>query len=288
MGLAPIPGCPNRRPHAPGACVTGFPFPIPFGVSSFASRRMPRLRLATSVLLAALLPAGPGALANPEGLACHSAIAAAEREHGIPEGLLQAIGVVESGQRSAQTGTRLPWPFAVNLAGEGQLAPTREAAIGLVQDARRRGTQSIDVGCLQVNLAHHPQAFASLEQAFDPLANARYAGQFLALLRARTGGWDSAVAHYHSASPDRGGPYQARVLAQWAGAGPLLAAMAGPGRGIAAAGGARDAHAPLWSAAGMRVTVLRPTTQTPIAAPTIPALRAATGSIRVAMPSWRG
>ena len=35
---------------------------------------------------------------------------------------------------------------------------------------------------MQVNLFYHPAAFATLDDAFDPLTNARYAGLFLAAL----------------------------------------------------------------------------------------------------------
>lgn len=205
-------------------------------------------------VLAAALPLGP-ALANAPGLACQAAIAAAEREHGIPDGLLQSIGLVESGQRSAETGTRLPWPWAVNAAGEGQLAPDRAAAIALVTRAQGRGLRSVDVGCLQINLLHHPQAFASLEEAFDPLANARYGGGFLLALRNRLGSWPAAVAQYHSAEPQRGAEYQARVMAHWSGA----AAPPQPAPRLPAVPVRADAHAPLWSPAGLAVAVYRPT-----------------------------
>lgn len=217
----------------------------------------------------ALLPAAAPSRANPPGQACRAAIAAAEREHGIPDGLLQAIGVVESGQRSAETGSLMPWPWAVNVAGQGQLAPSREAALLAVTSAQARGIRSVDIGCLQINLAHHPQAFARLEDGFDPQTNARYGAGFLASLRDRTGSWTTAVAHYHSATPERGGAYQARVLAQWAGLGGVVPREASSG----GAPPARDARAPLWSAAGMAVQVYRPTTSTTVQAPSIPVMR---------------
>lgn len=215
--------------------------------------RLPR-RLPVAVLLA-MLPPG-AARANAPGLACQAAIAVAEREHGIPDGLLQSIGLVESGQRSAETGTRLPWPWAVNAAGEGQLAPDRTAAIALVARAQGRGLRSVDVGCLQINLLHHPQAFAGLEEAFDPLANARYGGGFLLALRNRLGSWPAAVARYHSAEPLRGAEYQARVMAQWSGA----AALPQPAPRLPAVAARADPHAPLWSSTGLAVAIHRPTT----------------------------
>ena len=78
-----------------------------------------------------------------------------------------------------------------------------------------RGVQSIDVGCMQVNLMHHPAAFASLEQAFDPAANAAYAARFLTALYADTRDWTRATAFYHSQTPERGELYQKRVAAVW-------------------------------------------------------------------------
>ena len=241
-------------------------------------RGRPPRRLPAALLLAAL-PLGP-ALANAPGLACQAAIAAAEREHGIPEGLLQSIGLVESGQRSAETGTRLPWPWAVNAAGEGQLAPDRAAAIALVVRAQGRGLRSVDVGCLQINLLHHPQAFASLEEAFDPLANARYGGGFLLALRNRLGGWPAAVAQYHSAEPLRGAGYQARVMALWSGA-----ALPQPAPRLAAVPVRADPHAPLWSPTGLAVAVYRPTS-TVVATIPVPTMPGA--SPRPMIPPGRG
>jgi phytoene dehydrogenase-like protein len=78
-----------------------------------------------------------------------------------------------------------------------------------------RGVRSIDVGCMQVNLYHHPQAFADLEQAFDPLANARYAGLFLRRLHAARQSWDLAAANYHSGNPERAEAYRLKVIAAW-------------------------------------------------------------------------
>jgi hypothetical protein len=71
--------------------------------------------------------------------------------------------------------------------------------------------RSIDVGCMQVNLLHHPNAFASLEQAFDPVGNAIYAAHFLRQLFDQTGSWPKATAAYHSATPKLGSAYQLKV-----------------------------------------------------------------------------
>lgn len=178
--------------------------------------------------------------ADPAQL-CRAAIAVAEGEHGIPVGLLQAIGRVESGRRDPATRRVAPWPWTINAEGRGMFFPTREAALAEVRQLQAGGMRSIDVGCLQVNLRHHPNAFPDLEQAFDPLTNARYAARFLVQLQVTRQDWPRAAAHYHSQTPDRAEAYRMRVMAAWtdeqggAGGDPAagaaaLAALA-PGRG---------------------------------------------------------
>jgi len=68
---------------------------------------------------------------------------------------------------------------------------------------------------MQVNLMHHPNAFASLEQAFDPVANAGYGARFLVQLKEQAGDWMAATARYHSATPEFAQPYQRKVAAVW-------------------------------------------------------------------------
>ena len=78
-----------------------------------------------------------------------------------------------------------------------------------------RGVKSIDVGCMQVNLMHHPDAFPNLDRAFDPPANAAYAAKFLRQLFVQSGDWTKAVALYHSATPALSEPYAKKVMALW-------------------------------------------------------------------------
>jgi Transglycosylase SLT domain len=170
----------------------------------------------TAFLLGLLGLATPAARAEP-GQLCREAIEAAERAHSVPPRLLTAIARVESGRRDPATGSFHPWPWTVNAEGRGNFYPTKEAAIAAVRTLQAQGVRSIDVGCMQVNLRHHPNAFASVEEAFDPPANARYAARFLNdLQQARGGDWQRATAAYHSSTPELGEPYRARVQAAWA------------------------------------------------------------------------
>ena len=179
-----------------------------------------------TLLLAALLggaPFGPGrAVATPAPAAdhaalCPAALATVEREAGLPPRLMAAIARVESGRRDPVTGVLQPWPWTINAEGRGSFYPDKAAALAAVRALQARGVISIDVGCMQVNLRHHPTAFASLEDAFDPLTNARYAARFLRELHATRNDWLAAAAAYHSQTPELAAPYRARVAAAWAG-----------------------------------------------------------------------
>ncbi len=99
--------------------------------------------------------------------------------------------------------------------GKGRFLPSRAAAIREVRDLQARGVRNIDVGCMQVNLYHHPDAFESLEAAFDPAVNVAYAAEFLVDLRQEARSWTRAVGQYHSRQAIRGNSYRAKVFKAW-------------------------------------------------------------------------
>lgn len=175
---------------------------------------MPLLPILLLALLGSFAPKTRAQAIDPT-IQCRAAIARAEQDAQIPAGLLQAIGRVESGRRNPETGTSGPWPWTINAEGRGHFFPDKAAAIAAVRELQGRGVRVIDVGCMQVNLHHHPRAFASLEEAFDPVSNARYAAQFLTQLHAARGDWMVAAGHYHSHTPDLAQAYRARVQAAW-------------------------------------------------------------------------
>ncbi|NOG73263.1 lytic transglycosylase domain-containing protein [Roseicella sp. DB1501] len=171
---------------------------------------------ALSLLFLALVPVAQAQLllqAPDQGQLCRAAILRAEQERGLPPRLLAAIGRVESGRRDPQTGSFAPWPWTINAEGRGSFFPDKAAAIAAVRALQAQGVRSIDVGCMQINLRHHPDAFASLEEAFDPLANARYAARFLSEMQATRGDWMLTASHYHSQTPAHAEPYRARIAA---------------------------------------------------------------------------
>src|ERR1700723_2602006 len=138
--------------------------------------------LAGSVMAHAASPQEPATL-------CEQAIGNAEAIGHTPPGMLAAIGQVESGRPDPQAGRVRPWPWTIDANGVGQFFVTKAQAVSAVAALQAQGVRSIDVGCMQVNLMHHPDAFPSLDQAFDPYANTAFAARFLNVLYNPTGSW---------------------------------------------------------------------------------------------------
>lgn len=146
---------------------------------------------------------------------CEVAIRQFEKKHGIPDKLLMAISLVESGRNIPGRGM-VAWPWTINANGKPYIFPTKSQAIAKVRQLQAQGVSSIDVGCMQINLKHHPTAFRNLEEAFDPYVNISYAANFLKQKKDTSGSWHHAVGHYHSAVPHINAPYKSRVLKTWA------------------------------------------------------------------------
>jgi hypothetical protein len=155
-------------------------------------------------------PVAPGPFADP-AQACLVAAHQAARAHGVPEQVLLAIALVETGRKRG--GQMQPWPWAVHARGQGHWAATREDALALIRTALAEGHRNIDMGCFQVNFHWHGQNFASLEQMIDPQVNADYAAHLLRGHFDRLGAWDLAAGAYHSGTPDLAARYRARFMA---------------------------------------------------------------------------
>lgn len=172
--------------------------------------------LAAMLLAGVAAPPAMGASPLADALSCNDAAAVAERAHGVPSGLLGAIGRVESGRSNIVAGAVLAWPWTINVAGEGRVFADKVTAMRTVAALQQAGFRSIDVGCFQINLQHHPAAFGTLDAAFDPQTNALYAARFLRALRDRDTTWETAIAAYHSSTPGLADSYRMKVLATWA------------------------------------------------------------------------
>lgn len=170
-------------------------------------------------VLATLLACAPAlaALADDSAI-CDEVAYAASRRTGVPLEVLRAISLTETG-RKGDSGFR-PWPWTVNMEGAGHWFGTADEARAYVFGEFKRGARSFDVGCFQINYKWHGEAFTSIDQMFDPEANALYAGELLRGLFAETGSWGKAAGAYHSRTPDLAARYQdrfERILASLSG-----------------------------------------------------------------------
>jgi hypothetical protein len=187
----------------------------------FAARRPRRLGLwpQAAVLAAALAVAAVPVRATPApgadavtgqdpSILCDQAAAEAAARTGVPLSVMTAISLTETGRKRA--GAFRPWPWTVNMEGKGEWFTTPDEALSYVYAAYKRGARSFDVGCFQINFKWHGGAFTSLEQMFDPRANALYAADFLRRLHAETGSWSLAAGAYHSRTPEFAERYRTR------------------------------------------------------------------------------
>ena len=177
-------------------------------------------RLCAAALFFALVagePAGAAAKAGADPAAglCRDAIAAAERAKRIPQQLLSAIALAESGRWDNGRRVSDPWPWTVTSGARSRYLPTRRAAIAEFRRLKAAGVRNIDVGCMQINLHYHADAFDSLEAAFDPATNVAYGAAFLKGLHDARRSWSVAVAHYHSTTQRLNVRYRKKVYHLW-------------------------------------------------------------------------
>ncbi|MBT3908625.1 MAG: transglycosylase SLT domain-containing protein, partial [Rhodospirillaceae bacterium] len=149
------------------------------------------------VTLAWLAPSHARQLIEKTQNICAEAVRKAERKNAIPTHLLSAISLAESGRWNAEKQANIAWPWTVTSGGEGQFFKSKAEALAEVEFLRTDGVTNIDVGCMQINLHHHPNAFRNLNVAFDPTRNVAYAAHMLSGHYRQTGDWKTAVAHYH-------------------------------------------------------------------------------------------
>lgn len=151
--------------------------------------------------------------ASLAGGLCEAAAERAARNNSVPLPILQAVALAETGRNP--TGQReaalRPWPWTIHSNGRGHWFATRTEAVHFVTQLIGRGQRNIDIGCFQINLHWHGAKFRTIDQMFDPQANADYAAQFLSALFRQTQDWRSAVGRYHSRNPDKSAPYLERL-----------------------------------------------------------------------------
>ena len=138
-----------------------------------------------------------------------------EKQNHMPSNLLRAVSVTESGRWSRELNKLVAWPWTINVGGRGYHYNSKKEAINAVLKLKKKGKTSIDIGCMQINLKYHPEAFDNLEQTFEPKFNIEYASSFLKDNYEKTGSWEGAIRRYHNINPKHSNKYIARIYQTW-------------------------------------------------------------------------
>lgn len=193
----------------------------------------PRRSVLRTAALATVLAMGAAVFplkadVNEDAIAlCERAIANGAAGGGVPQEVLHAISLTETGR--AVNGKLRPWPWAINREGKGFWFGSRDEALAFARQSVLDGRHSFDVGCFQINYRWHGHNFPSLESMFDPETSAAYAAKFLRELHAEKGGWTLAAGAYHSRTPEFANRYKDRFERIRAGLAGTVLATGAPG-----------------------------------------------------------
>ncbi|HEY8611981.1 MAG TPA: transglycosylase SLT domain-containing protein [Roseomonas sp.] len=120
--------------------------------------------------------------------ACLDAVRQAEQAHGIPEGLMVAISLAESGLHA----------HAMNIGGRAYYPDTMGEARRIYHSARP--DQFVMAGCVQVNARVHAR---SSDWPLDPYRSADWGASYLRQHYATSGSWVDAIRRWNGASNNK-------------------------------------------------------------------------------------
>jgi len=170
-------------------------------------------RITTPLALVVIACAVTPALAASPVPSGYRAVAEA---HGIPSDVFYALALAESGRRIPALAAIRPWPWTLNVEGDGRFYSSRWAAAAALQDELSIGRTLVDIGLMQVNWHHHWAAVGEADLALDPYRNLNIAAAILVACHRAQGDWWAAVGCYHAPrDPERAARYRDRVRAIW-------------------------------------------------------------------------
>ena len=97
------------------------------------------------ILVAALFICSAGAAeaaVTDTARPCEREMARASQQHGIPLGILYAVGLTETGRRGAL------YPYALGAEGQTVFAKDMDDAMANFEAMRAKGIKLIDLGCM--------------------------------------------------------------------------------------------------------------------------------------------
>lgn len=115
---------------------------------------------------------------------------------GVPSEVLYSIALQESGTRLR--GQLVPWPWTLNVAGNGyRFANRSDACSALISAVTTAGPHRVDVGLGQTNLGANGHRYSSPCEGLDPHKNLSVTAQILAEQKSKGGDWITAAGRYH-------------------------------------------------------------------------------------------
>ena len=163
------------------------------------------------VLIAGILQGNAAAAQDIPSAYRHVAMA-----NGIPADIFYAMALTESGRDLGRQRPLRPWPWTLNIHGEGAYFSDRQSAWQAIVASITIRRTSIDIGLMQVNWRYHRDRLMSPWQALDPYTNLQAAAEILKFCQQRLSDWWASVGCYHSPSnEERALRYRERVRAHW-------------------------------------------------------------------------
>lgn len=149
-----------------------------------------------------------------ESRKCSSAFSYFEQKYRLPPNSLHPISLHETAKKHSKHDIVIVWPWTVmnNQEGKGYHFKTQQEAVRYAREQFMLGNNNLDVGCMQINLKHHPEAFSSLSNAFSPRKNVSYGAYFLSENLKKLGSIDKAIGRYHSATEELAKKYHSNVI----------------------------------------------------------------------------
>ncbi|MGL4712541.1 MAG: transglycosylase SLT domain-containing protein [Shewanella sp.] len=121
----------------------------------------------------------------------------AAQKVGVPTEVLYAVALTESGFLIEDK--MHPWPWTLNIAGQGRFFRTREDACFVLTEALKTvSAKRVDVGISQINYGYHGHRVNKSCDLLDPYLNLSIAADILHSQHKKGEEWIKAIGRYHS------------------------------------------------------------------------------------------
>ena len=128
----------------------------------------------------------------------------AAQRAGVPSEVLYAVALTESGLRMNKGNRKkqiqlIPWPWTLNIAGQGRFFKTRsDACKTLMETLKTVPAKRVDVGLGQINYGYHAERIAAPCDLLDPYLNLSIAAEILREQHREGEDWLVAIGRYHA------------------------------------------------------------------------------------------